>query len=201
MQIVSLIDWILTMILAAAVWQMYEVIQPHSHGQGKAEAPQTPLSAGAARGDLLAGRLQRIREAGGFRDLDDFVLGARRAYEAVVNAYGAGDTTPVAGLLAPEIGAAFEDAIAGRIARGETLTMIFIGLAAAEPVDAGLENGQYWISVRFRAQRVSATADREGKIIEGHPHRVDEVAEVWTFARPQGSHDPNWVLVATGGQE
>lgn len=197
-QTISLIDWILTMALVAAVWRMYDTIQPQSHAPGEAEPPGAVSGPRDAKGDPVQRKLQRVRDAGGFGSIEDFVRGARHAYEAVVTAYGAGETASLAAMFAPDVREAFDEAIAGRAARGETLTMIFIGLVSATPVDAGMEEGRCWISVRFVAQRVSATTDRDGNVIDGHPRRVDEVAEIWTFARAVGSRDPNWVLVATG---
>lgn len=198
MQTVSLIDWILTMALVAAIWQMYETFQPQSHGPGEAEPAGFPPPVQEIKGGNVSRKLQRVREAGGFNDLDDFVSGAMSAYESVMTAYAAGRIAPVSALLAPDVRAAFEVAIADRAARGETLTMVFIGLAEAVPVDAGMDDGRCWITMRFLAQRVWATADREGRIIEGDPHRVVEAADIWTFARVPGSRDPNWVLAATG---
>lgn len=197
-QTISLIDWILTMALVAAVWRMYDTIQPQSHAPGEAEPPASVSGPRDAKGDPVQRKLQRVREAGGFDSIEDFMRGARHAYEAVVTAYGAGQTASLAGMLAPDVREAFDAAIAGRAARGETLTMIFIGLVSATPVDAGMEEGRCWISVRFVAQRVSATTGRDGNVIDGHPRRVDEATEIWTFARAVGARDPNWVLVATG---
>jgi predicted lipid-binding transport protein (Tim44 family) len=53
------------------------------------------------------------------------------------------------------------------------------------------------VTVRFVSQLVSATRDRDGNVIDGSPHKVTDVTDVWTFARDLSSRDPNWKLVAT----
>jgi predicted lipid-binding transport protein (Tim44 family) len=52
--------------------------------------------------------------------------------------------------------------------------------------------------VRFAAQLITSTHDRDGNLIEGSPEKVVEINDVWTFVRDVGSRDPNWRLVATG---
>jgi predicted lipid-binding transport protein (Tim44 family) len=51
--------------------------------------------------------------------------------------------------------------------------------------------------VRFVSQLITATRNAEGAVVDGSPEAVVEVTDVWTFARPIGSRDPNWQLVAT----
>ena len=201
MSAISLIDWIFTAALVAASWQMYHAMQQHASRAAAEQAPRdsrphrtaTPMSEAGPLGDVL----QRIRRTGGYRDLDEFMRGARLAYERIVAAFAMGQLEPVAPLLGPAIRTAFTQAIDERRSRGETLSTIFIGFMAAEPVDAGLDSGTAWIEVRFVAQMVSVTTDRDGAVVAGHPRHVAEVSEAWTFARETRSPDPNWVLVAT----
>jgi predicted lipid-binding transport protein (Tim44 family) len=47
------------------------------------------------------------------------------------------------------------------------------------------------------SQLVSATRDRNGKVIEGDAVNVTNVSDVWIFARNVRSQDLNWKIVAT----
>jgi predicted lipid-binding transport protein (Tim44 family) len=51
--------------------------------------------------------------------------------------------------------------------------------------------------VKFNAEVVQATKDKDGTIIEGDAVAVQQIADEWTFARSPKSRDPNWKLVAT----
>jgi predicted lipid-binding transport protein (Tim44 family) len=55
------------------------------------------------------------------------------------------------------------------------------------------------LTLRFVSQLISATRDRAGDVIEGSAERVTGMTDEWTFARDVTSRDPNWKLVATGG--
>ena len=151
-----------------------------------------PVGEASAATDML----ERIRLAGGYPDLAAFLAGASLAYEQIVGAFADGELQPVVGLLGPAVRQAFTEAIAERRSRGETLSATVIGLKA-EPVAAGLDSGTAWIEVRFATEMVSATVDREGRVLAGDPRRVVELSEAWTFARDVRSTDPNWMLVAT----
>jgi predicted lipid-binding transport protein (Tim44 family) len=41
------------------------------------------------------------------------------------------------------------------------------------------------------------TRAADGSVAEGNPDQVEEKTDLWTFARPLRSRDPNWTLVAT----
>jgi predicted lipid-binding transport protein (Tim44 family) len=53
------------------------------------------------------------------------------------------------------------------------------------------------ITVKFVSQLISATRNRDGKIVEGDLKKVREVTDIWTFMRDMSSKDPNWKLIAT----
>ena len=53
------------------------------------------------------------------------------------------------------------------------------------------------ISLRFVAELISCTRDKDGKVVEGDPTEVQTIRDAWTFARDVSSRDPNWKLVAT----
>ncbi len=51
------------------------------------------------------------------------------------------------------------------------------------------------------SQLISATIDKDGKVVDGDREAVTEVKDVWTFARDTRSRDPNWKLVATEAED
>jgi len=195
----NLVDWILTIAAIIVSWQLHSAVlrQPPTATPAQSALPGGGSAPPVSRQPVtLEERLERVHAAGGYRELADFLRGATLAYEEIVMAFARGDLQDVLPLLGPAVREAFARAIADRQERGESLSTTVIGVAA-EPVDAGIDGGTAWLEVRFATELVSASTDREGRLIGGDPRHVAEVAEVWTFSRDVASLDPNWTLVAT----
>lgn len=112
---------------------------------------------------------------------DDFLKGARRAYELIVGAFADGDRAALRQLVDTDVMEAYGAAISEREASG------------AEPVRL----------VRLRQARISeASVDTggtgrvlvyfESELSDGENLR--QAREIWTFKRELRSADPNWVL-------
>jgi predicted lipid-binding transport protein (Tim44 family) len=143
----------------------------------------------------------------GIADLDaafspkSFVEGAKAAYEMIVTAFAAGDRQTLRNLLDKEVFEGFERAIRDREAAGHKVDFTFVGLPGIEIVGAEADKRQVSVTMRFRAEVVSATRDKDGALIEGNADQVTDIADEWTFARNPKSRDPNWKLVATSQLE
>lgn len=142
-------------------------------------------------------------QPGGLRDLDPefdakgFLAGAQRAYESVLDAYAANDLETLQRLLSAEVLEVFGEACASRMARQETLEITFIGIEAADIVDAAATAGAMEITVRFRAQIVRAERAATGEIVDGDPTMVTVSRDLWTFSRPVEAGSDAWRIVAT----
>ena len=146
----------------------------------RAAAP-APAEPGATSGHGL----MDIQLADRSFDKTHFLAGARTAYEMIQKAFASGDRLSLKPLLSDDVYHAFEGAIAGRSGpAAETLA----GITDARIAGASLHDGVAEITVAFRAQFTGGPVQRD-------------ITDVWTFARPLGATDPNWVLVATTGEE
>ncbi|MEM9732434.1 MAG: Tim44/TimA family putative adaptor protein [Pseudomonadota bacterium] len=128
---------------------------------------------------------------------EGFLSGARMAYEMIVTAFADGDKRALKGLLSREVFENFEAVIDERAARGETVKASFVGVDMATITGAELVDEEAQITVHFTSQMISATVDKNDEVVEGDLNEVAEITDVWTFARPVKSRDPNWKLVAT----
>jgi predicted lipid-binding transport protein (Tim44 family) len=155
-----------------------------------------PLTRYAAPGTPAHEGLVAIASQSDF-DADHFMTGAKAAYEMIVTAFASGDRTALNNLLAQDVYEGFVSAIAEREAQQHKTELTFVGIEDAKIVGAEVENGTARISLRFTAEIISVTRDRESKVVEGDPTEVQTIRDVWTFARDQRSRDPNWKLVAT----
>jgi predicted lipid-binding transport protein (Tim44 family) len=127
----------------------------------------------------------------------DFIKGAKMAYEMIVTAFADGDRATLKNLLASDVYAGFDAAIAEREANGERWESSFVGVEKADYVEVESDGGEAQVTVRFVSQLISTTRDADGEVVDGDPDEVAEVKDVWTFARPVNASDPNWKLVAT----
>jgi predicted lipid-binding transport protein (Tim44 family) len=150
----------------------------------------------AGNGGLAENLIEIIRADATF-DPDQFLKGARAAYELIVTAFAEGNRRTLKDLLSREVYDGFVGAISERESRGEQIDQSFVGIRSADIVEAELKNGMAQLGVKFVSELISATRDRGGEVIAGDPKRIKEVTDIWTFAREIASRNPNWKLVAT----
>ncbi len=177
---------------------------PNRNAEGAAVAqPAEPVAAGerwkgvAAPGSALAAGLDAVASADSDFDAKGFIAGARGAYEMIVGAFAEGDRRTLKSLLSRDVFEGFEGAIAEREKRGETVESHFVSLDEAEITHAEMRQRTAQVTVHFVSKLITATRDKEGKVIDGNAEKVTDVTDIWTFARDVSSRDPNWKLVAT----
>ena len=115
----------------------------------------------------------------------------------IVTAFATGDRKTLKNLLEKDVYDGFERAITEREAAGRTVDFTFVGLPKVEISDADYDKRETRVAVKFNAEIVQATRDKDGTLIEGNADQVQTIADEWTFARNPKSRDPNWKLVAT----
>jgi predicted lipid-binding transport protein (Tim44 family) len=133
-------------------------------------------------------------------DLDDFVAGARGAYEMILMSYEEGDRDTLRSLLAPDVYQAFEQGIVAREQEELRVEARFIGVREARVDEVAFDPDTKIadITVRFVGELITAVRDRENRVVEGDPNEIRRQTDRWTFSREMGSADPNWLLTATG---
>ena len=151
----------------------------------------------AAGNGSLAEALIGIIRADPMFDPDQFLKGARAAYELIVTAFAEGNRRTLKDLLSREVYDGFVGAISERESRGEQIDQSFVGIKSADIVEAELKNGMAQLGVKFVSELISATRDKGGEVTAGDPKRIKEVTDIWTFAHEVASRNPNWKLVAT----
>lgn len=166
-------------------------------GPRKSDAP---LAANVAKGPLETG-LTQIAIADPRFDPDEFVSGAKVAFELILNAFAAGDNDALKPLLSPEVYGNFAESIRQRQEMGQRLETKLVSLKSAELTEAYMAGRTAHVTVTFVSQQISAVYDANGNVVEGDPAHVLDVIDAWTFARDTRSSDPNWALVATGTTE
>jgi predicted lipid-binding transport protein (Tim44 family) len=136
--------------------------------------------------DPLAATLARIKLIEPSFDADQFLQGAARAFEMIVQSFAAGDLASLRPLLSDTVFADFKGAIEVRGKELEDQRMELLHIVSTTLAEASLTNNLAEISVRFVSEQKGA---------DGHEARL---IDLWRFGRTLGSSDPNWRLVATG---
>jgi len=134
-------------------------------------------------------------------DPKSFFQGARMAYEMIVTSFANGDRKTLRDLLSREVYDSFDKAIAEREARGETVKFTFVGISKLELAHVDIRGTEVQITLNIASQLISATLDRNGKVIDGDEETVAEVNDIWTLSRDMRSRDPNWTVIATESEQ
>ncbi len=161
----------------------------------------TTIDAATKPGTEANTGLRALKDSDPSFEPEGFINGAKMAYEMIVTAYADGDRKALKGLLSKDVFDGFSAAIDEREMRGEKIQSSFVGISKADISDAEVKGTEGQITLKLVSQLISATLDKDGKLIDGDKEAVTEVKDVWTFARDSRSRDPNWKLVATGAEE
>jgi predicted lipid-binding transport protein (Tim44 family) len=160
-----------------------------------AGAEETAEDAAAAT-PLAAGLIQ-VKRADKSFDPDEFVSGARTAFEWVIDAFAQGDAKTLRPLLSNDVYGDFSGAIEERENAGQVLETTLVGITDAAIIEAELQGRTAFVTIKFVSEQVNVVRDGDGEIVEGDPSHVTKITDIWTFARNTRSRDPDWTLVAT----
>lgn len=155
----------------------------------------------APKGSDAAKALAAMKVAEPGFGVDDFLKGARGAYEMILMAFEKGELDRIRPFLADEVEESFATAIAAREQEGLTVDAKFVGTREMTLEDATFDatSKTAEITVRFLGELTSVIRNKAGVVVEGSPTEIKRQRDSWTFARRMGVDDPNWQLVATGG--
>ncbi len=148
-------------------------------------------------GDPLSKGIRDIRRADPDFDAEEFLVGARVAFEMVIGAFATGDRDMLKSLLSPDVYDNFHQAIRTREQENQTLEKTLINIDSADMVEAYLEGVAAHVTVKFVTEQIDALRDAQGDLLEGDPDKILSVTDFWTFVRDTTSSDPNWSLAAT----
>ena len=130
-------------------------------------------------------------------DIYVFLQAAQDAFVFTVESFADGDRDTLQDLLSPQVFEAFNGAIDEREKAGEVMQTEIQSIQKSEVVEAKINGKTALVTVRFWADEVSVTKDEDGEIVHGHPDKVTQMRDVWTFSRDVKSRDPRWLIVET----
>ena len=146
-----------------------------------------------------ADALARMKKVDNGFLVNEFLSGARSAYEMILMAFENGDLKEVEVFLDADVQDAFQQVINTRAEKKLKVVAEFYGIR-----ELSLKSADFYektkiaeLSVAFTGELSSVVKNEEGEIIEGDAKQVKRQKDTWTFSRDLSSTDPNWLLVAT----
>ena len=155
-----------------------------------------PVQEPAAEKDLPP-EIARVHAVDRSFDPDEFLEGAKIAFDMILTAFSDGDVKSLRSLLTPDVFKTFSGAIDARNAAGETLESQLITIRNAEIDDTRVDDSTVFVTIRFVSEQVSCLRDKDGNVIDGDEAHVLTLTDLWTFSRNARSRDPNWFLAET----
>ncbi len=159
-------------------------------GKAKPKKPKKPLGPLAMGFEAIAGADPNF-------DPENFVAGAKSAFEMIVTSFAMGELGKIRAFLTKEVYENFADAVEQRLKAQETLETTVVGFQSATISAARMEDRNAFVTVRFVSEQINATRDAEGDVIAGDAETPVDVTDIWTFTRDTKSRDPNWALAET----
>ncbi len=145
--------------------------------------------------------ITQIRVADPSFDEREFLGGAQKAFELILQAFAQEDVRSLQALLSQDVYNNFVQTIRARQQAGEKLETTLVAIKSSDIVEAYMTGRTAHVTVKFVSEQISAVRNAKAEIIEGDATSVNEVVDFWTFARDIRSSNPNWTLIATGAPD
>ena len=127
--------------------------------------------------------------------VENFVDGAKKAFEYILVKYSEDDIKSLKPLLANEIFNNFSDQIKQREKKKQKLGITILKIDDPEIIDINIEKNKLcFIKLEFKSQQVQITKDSKNKVIDGNDNLILNITELWTFSKELKNKNPNWIL-------
>ena len=132
--------------------------------------------------------------------VNEFLSGARSAYEWILMSFEKNEIDEIREFLSEEVDEACDAVVEQRVSQGLTIEAEFIGIREMKLMEASYSSKTKTaeISVSFVGEMTSVVKNSSGEIVEGDSKQIKRQKDTWTFSKDIKSSNPNWLLVATG---
>ena len=127
---------------------------------------------------------------------EDFLMGAKMAFHAVVDAFACGNKEALKPLLSKKVYDAFVSDIEERQKKEEKMEFSLIAIDSSKVLQKSSEQQPTTVTVEFISEQMNVLKDKEGVVLEGDPILITKVLDVWTFEK-EGKGRSNWIVTAT----
>ena len=131
------------------------------------------------------------------KEKNEFLIGAKIAYEAIITNFANGNLKNIKSLLDKNVFNQFNEAVKDRKNKGYISSTTFIGINSAKIKEHETKNNILEVTVDFVSEIISCIKDKENKILSGDSEKVKKVYDTWKFSRDIRLNNPNWLLIDT----
>ena len=128
---------------------------------------------------------------------NDFLKGAKVAYETIITNFANGNLKNIKSLLDKKVFDQFNEAIKDRKDKGYISNTTFIGINSASIKEHQTNNSILEVTVDFVSEIISCIKDKDNKILSGDPQKIKKVYDTWKFSKDTRSKNLNWLLIDT----
>ncbi len=162
--------------------------------------PDTDITDHVPEGSDAAKALAKMKATDPSFSVDEFLQGARGAYEMILMAFESSDMDSILPFLSRDVFNSFDEVVQLREREGLRVDATFVGLRELEVVGASYDEASHEgeITIKFVAELTSVVRKVDtDEVVDGDPNTIKRQKDVWTFARDMTADSPNWKLVAT----
>ena len=127
---------------------------------------------------------------------EDFLMGAKMAFNAVVDAFASGNRETLKPLVSRKVFDSFVNEIQKREDNGEKMEFSLIAINSSKILSKNDSKKPTRITVELLTEQMNVLRDRNGVVLEGDPIQISSVKDTWTFQKEIGLRS-SWVVVAT----
>jgi predicted lipid-binding transport protein (Tim44 family) len=128
---------------------------------------------------------------------DEFLAGARMAYEMLLNAYSKRDRETLKMLLSEQMYKSFDLSLSDAEKEKRFTDTTLLAINKATISKAKLVGSLATLTVDFVSEQIHLIRDESGAIIEGDASARQVVEDEWVLIRDMKSSSPNWTIVET----
>lgn len=132
---------------------------------------------------------------------NEFLDGARMAFEMILDGFAEGDKKRLKSLLGPAVYDGFASEIDRREKAGERLETTLVSFVLADIVNVAMAGRKARVTVKFMTEQVNVLRGSDDNPVEGDAGTVAKITDIWTFERDTRARDPNWQLIETRSED
>jgi predicted lipid-binding transport protein (Tim44 family) len=146
--------------------------------------------------DIEAGLKEIVARDGQF-DAEDFLQGAKSAFEMVLTAFNEKDRETLQMLLSKKLYENFDAVLKEQEKTGKFAQTTLVALLQSDIVFAGVKRDIATIKIAFKSEQIQIVRDDKDDIIEGDVSHQQVVEDSWHFTRDMRKNTPNWEISET----
>lgn len=131
-----------------------------------------------------------------FFDEQDFLIGAKIAFNTIAQAYSTGDKNVLKPLLSAKVFNVFASDIDEREQKEEKMEFSLIAINSAKVLSKNNEHKPTQVTVELISEQMNVLRDKNGVVLEGDPIQLSTLKDTWVFEKTTGLRS-SWVVVAT----